>query len=53
MTLLIVKKGEVYETNLFKPKNQKFKSKKFTEKMKYYYTDIINERVKDPAEKYP
>ena len=47
----IVKKGEVYETNLFKPKNQKFKSKKFTEEMKYYYTDLINELVKNPAEK--
>ena len=47
----IVKKGEVYETNLFKPKNQEFKSKKFTEEMKYYYTDLINELVKDPAEK--
>src|SRR5699024_12884287 len=45
------KKGEVYETNLFKPKNQEFKSKKFTEEMKYYYTDLINELVKDPAEK--
>ena len=47
----IVKKGEVYETNLFKPKNQEFKSKKFTEEMKYYYTDLINELVKNPAEK--
>ena len=43
----IVKKGEVYETNLFEPKNQEFKSKKFTEEMKYYYTDLINELVKD------
>ena len=42
----IVKKGEVYETNLFKLKNQEFKSKKFTEEMKYYYTDLINELVK-------
>lgn len=47
----IIKKGEVYEINLFKPKNQEFKFKKFTEEMKYYYTDLINELVKDPAEK--
>lgn len=41
----------IEETNLFKSKNQEFKSKKFTEEMKYYYTDFINELVKDPAEK--
>ena len=46
-----LRREKVYETNLFKPKNQEFKSKKFTEEMKYYYTDLINELVKDPAEK--
>ena len=47
----IVKKGEVYEKHYFKPKNPEFKSKKFTEDMKYFYTEIINDLVKDPAEK--
>ena len=32
-------------------KNPEFKSKKFTEDMKYFYTEIINDLVKDPAEK--
>ena len=35
----------------FKPKIPEFKSKKFTEDMKYFYTEIINDLVKDPAEK--
>ena len=47
----IVKKGEVYEKHYFKPKNPEFKSKKFTEDMKYFYAEIINDLVKDPAEK--
>ena len=36
---------------IFQPKNPEFKSKKFTEDMKYFYTDLINELVQDPAEK--
>ena len=47
----IIRKGEVYEKHYFKPKNPEFKSKKFTEDMKYFYTEIINELVKEPAEK--
>ena len=47
----IIKKGEVYEKHFFQPKNPEFKSKKFTEDMKYFYTDLINELVQDPAEK--
>lgn len=47
----IIRKGEVYEKHYFKPKNPEFKSKKFTEDMKYFYTEIINDLVKDPAEK--
>lgn len=41
----IIKKGEVYEKHFFQPKNPEFKSKKFTEDMKYFYTDLINELV--------
>src|SRR5699024_8673560 len=40
-----------YEKHYFKPKNPEFKSKKFTEDMKYFYTEIINDLVKDPTEK--
>ena len=47
----IIKKGEVYEKHFFQPKNPEFKSKKFTEDMKYFYTDLINGLVQDPAEK--
>ena len=46
----IIRKGEAYEKHYFKPKNPEFKSKKFTEDMKYFYTEIINDLVKDPAE---
>ena len=44
-------KVKVYEKHYFKPKNPEFKSKKFTEDMKYFYTEIINDLVKDSAEK--
>ena len=47
----IIKKGEAYEKHYFEPKNPEFKSKKFTQDMKYFYTGIINDLVKDPAEK--
>ena len=47
----IIKKGEVYETNFFQPKNEEFKSNAFLENMKQVMTDAINEIVKDENEK--
>ena len=47
----IIKKGEVYETNFFQPKNEEFKSNVFLENMKRVMTDAINEIVKDENEK--
>ena len=47
----IIKKGEVYETNFFQPKKEKFKSHAFLENMKQVMTDAINEIVKDENEK--
>lgn len=47
----IIKKGELYETNFFQPKNEEFKSNVFLENMKRVMTDAINEIVKDENEK--
>ena len=47
----IIKKGEVYETNFFQPKKEKFKSHAFLENIKQVMTDAINEIVKDENEK--
>ena len=47
----IIKKGEVYETNFFQPKNEEFKSNAFLGNMKQVMTDAINEIVKDENEK--
>lgn len=47
----VIKKGEVYETNFFKPKNQEFKSKKFTEEIKVFFMNICNELSKNENEK--
>lgn len=47
----IVKKGEVYETNLFAPKNPYFKSKGFLNEAKELFTELSNELVKEESEK--
>lgn len=47
----IVKKGEVYERNLFTAKNKLFKQEHFVDEVKHFYTDLINLLVKDDKEK--
>ena len=47
----IVKKGSVYERNLFTTKNTLFKQESFVEEAKIFYTDFINLLVKDDMEK--
>lgn len=47
----IVKKGCVYERNLFTTKNTLFKQEGFVEEAKIFYTDLINLLVKDDMEK--
>lgn len=47
----IVKKGEVYERNLFTAKNKLFKQENFVDEVKHFYTDLINLLVKDGKEK--
>ena len=47
----IVKKGEVYERNLFTAKNKLFKQDDFVDGVKHFYTDLINTLVKDDKEK--
>ena len=47
----IVKKGEVYERNLFTAKNKLFKQDGFVDEVKHFYTDLINTLVKDDKEK--
>lgn len=47
----IVKKGDVYERNLFTAKNKLFKQENFVDEVKHFYTDLINLLVKDDKEK--
>ena len=47
----IVKKGEVYESNLFTAKNKLFKQDDFVDEVKHFYTDLINTLIKDDKEK--
>ncbi len=47
----IVKKGEVYEHNIFTTKNKLFKQENFVNEVKHFYTDLINLLVKDEKEK--
>jgi len=47
----IVKKGEVYERNLFTAKNRLFKQDEFVDEVKHFYTELINTLVKDDKEK--
>jgi len=47
----IIKKGEIYERNLFTAKNKLFKQDIFVDEVKHFYTDLINTLVKDDKEK--
>ena len=47
----IIPKGEVYESHLFTVKNEHFKSKVFTGEEKEMYTKLINNYVRDEAQK--
>ena len=47
----IIKKGEVYEQHLFTAKDKQFKGESFLQKVKAFYTDLINEGVADPEHK--
>lgn len=47
----IVKKGDVYERNLFTAKNKLFKQNSFVDEVKHFYTDLINLLIKDDKEK--
>ena len=47
----IVKKGEVYEKELFTAKDERFKSNSFLDEVKHSYTDLINIYVQDEKQK--
>lgn len=47
----IIKKGEVYEEQIFTPKDELFKQEHFLDEVKRMYTDYINLYVKDAKEK--
>lgn len=46
----VIKKGEVYESHLFTPKDDRFKSEPFLREVKEVYTDLINRHVSDPEQ---
>lgn len=47
----IIKKGEVYEEQIFTPKDELFKQEHFLDEVKRMYTDYINLYVNDAKEK--
>ena len=47
----IIPKGEAYESHIFTKKEEWFKSKAFTRKVKEMFTEIINCHVKEESEK--
>lgn len=47
----VIKKGDVYETNFFAPKNPHFKSKAFLKEAKELFTEVCNSLVKNENEK--
>ena len=47
----IIKKGEIYERNLFTARSKLFKQDDFVDEVKHFYTDLINTLVKDDKEK--
>lgn len=46
----VIKKGEVYESHLFTPKDDRFKSEPFLREVKEVYTDLINRHISDPEQ---
>lgn len=47
----VIKKGEVYERQIFTIKDASFKQEHFLDEVKVFYTDVINGLVKDEKEK--
>ena len=47
----VIKKGEVYERQIFTIKDARFKQEHFLDEVKVFYTDVINGLVKDEKEK--
>ena len=47
----VIKKGEVYERQMFTIKDARFKQEHFLDEVKVFYTDVINGLVKDEKEK--
>lgn len=47
----IIKKGEIYEQQLFSVKDKRFKDERFLDEVKQDYTDYINRFVKDETQK--
>lgn len=46
----VIKKGEVYERQMFTIKDARFKQEHFLDEVKVFYTDVINGLVKDEKE---
>ena len=47
----VIKKGEVYEQNLFTVKDDHYKSEAFLQEIKGVYTDLINSHIHEPDKK--
>ena len=47
----VIKKGEVYERQIFTIKEKLFKQENFLDEVKVFYTDLMNGLVKDEKEK--
>ncbi len=47
----VIKKGEVYEKQVFTIKDKRFKQECFLDEVKAYYTDLINQLIKNDKEK--
>ena len=47
----IIKKGEVYERKIFTVKDGRFKQEAFLDKVKVFYTDLINQMVIDDKDR--
>ena len=47
----VIKKGKVYERQIFTIKDARFKQEHFLDEVKVFYTDVINGLVKDEKEK--
>ena len=47
----VIKKGDVYESHLFKTKDERFKSEAFIAEAKEVYTELINSHISDPEQR--